>query len=194
MQAYYFGYLGHAWLYTTKMIVSTCRRLRCLSACQKYTSSFSSFLRYYILKNPTIWLADSILTHNSRTRILPDMRLVVKSNNIKKIKKPLFWGHFGPFLQKFVQKRIFLKKRALSVFTYSNYLPLSQKNQKITLSQRRTDRRTGRQLGRWTDRQQWFNGTLHRIGVQKERIFEAKHVFHANNWKKKKFVENDHSF
>ena len=149
----------------------------------------TSFLRYYILKNSAIWLADSILTHNSRTRILPDMRLVVKSNNIKKIKKTLFWGHFGPFLQKFVQKKIFLKKRALSVFTYSNYLPLSQKNQKITLSQRRTDRRTGRQLGRWTDRQQWFNGTLHRIGVQKERIFEAKHVFHANNWKKNSLLK-----
>ena len=78
MQTSYFGYFGHAWLHTPKLIVSTCRRLRCLSACQKYTSSFSSFLRYYILKNPTIWLADSILAHNSRTRILPDMGLVVK--------------------------------------------------------------------------------------------------------------------
>ena len=32
----YFGYFGHAWLNTHKihkMIVSTCRRLRCLSAC-----------------------------------------------------------------------------------------------------------------------------------------------------------------
>ena len=29
-----FGYYGHAWLYTLKMIVSTCRRLQCLSACQ----------------------------------------------------------------------------------------------------------------------------------------------------------------
>ena len=27
-------------------------KLQCLSACQKYTSSFTSFLRYYILKNP----------------------------------------------------------------------------------------------------------------------------------------------
>ena len=31
----YFGYFGHVWLYITKMIVSTFRRLRCLSACQK---------------------------------------------------------------------------------------------------------------------------------------------------------------
>ena len=74
----YFGYFGHAWLHTPKMIVSTCRRFRCLSACQKYTSSFTSFLRYYILKNPAIWLVDSILAHYSKTRTLPDMGLVVK--------------------------------------------------------------------------------------------------------------------
>ena len=74
----YFGYFEHAWLHTPKMIVSTCRGLRYLSACQKWTSSFTSFLRYYILKNPVIWLADSILAHNSRNTIKPDMALVVK--------------------------------------------------------------------------------------------------------------------
>ena len=31
----YFGYFGHAWLHSPKMIVLTCRRLRCLSACKK---------------------------------------------------------------------------------------------------------------------------------------------------------------
>ena len=31
----YLGYFGHAWLHTPKMIVSTFRRLRCLSAWQK---------------------------------------------------------------------------------------------------------------------------------------------------------------
>ena len=65
-------YFEHTWLHTPKMIVSTCRRLRCLSACQKYTSSFTSFLRYYILKNPAIWLAN-ILAHNPRPRILSDL-------------------------------------------------------------------------------------------------------------------------
>ena len=34
----YFGYFGHAWLHSPKMIVSTCRRLQCLSACKKQTS------------------------------------------------------------------------------------------------------------------------------------------------------------
>ena len=78
MQTSYFGYFGHAWLHTPKMIVSTCRRLQCLSVSQKYTSSFPSLLRYYTLKNPAISLSDSILADNSRTRILPDMGLVVK--------------------------------------------------------------------------------------------------------------------
>ena len=81
MQTSYSGFFGHAWLRTPKMIISTCRKRQCLSACQKYTSSLTSFLRYYILKNPAIWLADSILTHNSSTRIMPDMGLVVKYQN-----------------------------------------------------------------------------------------------------------------
>ena len=55
----YFGYFGHVWLRTSKMMVSTCRQLRCLSACLKWTSLFAFFLRYYILKNPEIWLANS---------------------------------------------------------------------------------------------------------------------------------------
>ena len=73
-----FWVLWHAWLQTHKMIVSTCRGLKCLSACQKKTASFISYFRYYALKNPAIWLAESILVHNSRTRTLPDMVLVVK--------------------------------------------------------------------------------------------------------------------
>ena len=47
------------------MKASTCRRPRCLNACQKWTSAFTFFLRYYLLKNPAIWFAGRILTHNS---------------------------------------------------------------------------------------------------------------------------------
>ena len=60
MQTSYFGYFGHAWLHTPKTIKSTCTSLWCVSVCKKQTSSLTSFLRYYILKNPAIWLADSI--------------------------------------------------------------------------------------------------------------------------------------
>ena len=47
----YFGYFGHAWLQSTKMIVSPCRMLHFLSACKK---SCAFFLRYYILKDRAI--------------------------------------------------------------------------------------------------------------------------------------------
>ena len=47
------------------MIVSAWRKLRCLSVRQKYASSFTSFLRNYILKNPVIWLADIILAYRT---------------------------------------------------------------------------------------------------------------------------------
>ena len=126
MQTSYFGYFEHACLCKLKMIVPTCRTLRCLPACQKQTLPFTSLLRCYILKNLAIWLVDSILSHNSRTRILPDMGLEVNSNNnfsfhfrlipgktndkiFQKIQKTLIWGHFVPFLPKFEQKWIFLE-------------------------------------------------------------------------------------
>ena len=44
----------------------------------KKSSSFTSSLRSYILKNPLILLADSIWTHNWRSRILPGMWLLLK--------------------------------------------------------------------------------------------------------------------
>ena len=138
----YCGCFGHALLYTTKMIVSTCRRLRCLSTCQKQNSSFTSSLRYYILKNPAILLADSIWNHNWRPRILPDMGLLLISITILVSildyfqEKPMtkfysILGLFGPFLPKFGQKGIFLEKRDLSVFKYSSYLRSCQKPKKL---------------------------------------------------------------
>ena len=70
---------GHSWLYTSKtMIISTCIRLQCLSVSQKSASTFTSFSRYYVLKNPAIWLAENILAYNSRPRILSDLGLMLK--------------------------------------------------------------------------------------------------------------------
>ena len=43
----------------------------------------------------------------------------------------IFWGQFGPFLLKFGQELIFVEKRALLVFKYSNYLPLCHESEKI---------------------------------------------------------------
>ena len=77
-QTSYFRYFVHAWLRTLKIIISNRRKFFCFSACQKQTSSITSSLRYYILKNPMARLVNSISAHNPRTRILPEMQLVVK--------------------------------------------------------------------------------------------------------------------
>ena len=111
----YFRYFGYTWLHTPKIIVSTCRRLWLLSSCQKYTSSFTSFFLSFILKNPVIWLADSILAHNTRLRYYQIwdwswsfnkntsfcLRLFPRKSwdkTFQNIQKTIFWGHFGPFL------------------------------------------------------------------------------------------------
>ena len=61
-------------------------------------------------------------------------RLFPRKTNItkffKKSQKTLFCVHSGPFWPNWGQKWIFLEKRALSVFQYSNYLPLCQKSEK----------------------------------------------------------------
>ena len=45
----------------------------CQHPCKKSKQSLNSFLRYYNVKNPAIWLDESILGYNSRTRILQDI-------------------------------------------------------------------------------------------------------------------------
>ena len=140
----YFEYSGHGCLHTPKMKASTCRRPRCLNACQKWTSAFTFFLRYYLLKNPAIWFAGRILAHNSSIQkfvryeigrkisitilvfILDHFQRKAMSKFFKKCKKP----YFGPFWPKFGQKWILFGKRALSVFKYSSWLPLCQVSEK----------------------------------------------------------------
>ena len=131
-------------------MVWTCRKLQYLSPHQMLTLSFPFFLRYYILKNPAIWLSNSILVHNSRTRILNrngigceisitiliiildyfQEKLLTKCFKKKHTHTHTKTCHFGFSLPKFGQKWIFLDKRAWSVFKYSNYLPLCKKIRK----------------------------------------------------------------
>ena len=143
MQTSYFGYFGHACLHTPKMIVSTCRTLRCLSACL-------SFLRYYILKNPAICLAVSILAHNSRTRTFPDMRLAMKSVTVlvfildyflekiiiklsKKSKKTYFGAILGPFFPN-LDKNEFSWRKELCQFLNIPIIYQHAKNKKKLMS------------------------------------------------------------
>ena len=112
--------------------------------------SFIYLLGYYILKNRAIWFTDSILTHNSRTRILPDMGLVsitilffildyfqeqLMTKFSKKSKKSILRSFLTLFI-KIWGKWIFLVKRTFSVFKYSNYLRWG-KNAELT--DRQTD-------------------------------------------------------
>ena len=103
MHTSYFGCFGNARLCTPKMIVST------------------SFLRY-ILKNPTIWLTNSILAWNLQTRNINNnisfyFRLFPGKTNDKsfqKIWKFLFWGPFWILLAHICAKMNFPGKRAVS--------------------------------------------------------------------------------
>ena len=90
-------------------------------------------------------MAGSILVHNSRPKILPiclwninnnvsfNFRLFPRKPNMttffKKLKKPYFRPFWALFDQ-FGQKWIFLEKRTVLVFQYSNYQPLCQKPEK----------------------------------------------------------------
>ena len=44
LQTFYFGYCGHTWLHTNKVMLSYCTKLLCLSAGKKTTSSSIFFL------------------------------------------------------------------------------------------------------------------------------------------------------
>ena len=68
-----------------KTKVSTSKKLWCLSTCKKSIWPLFCFSRYYILKNPTKWLTESILTHSLRTKIWQDKGIEVKYK----------WAHFG---------------------------------------------------------------------------------------------------
>ena len=101
---------------------------------------------------------------NINNNISFHFRLFPRKTNdrfFQKIQKILFRGHFWHFLPKFGQENFFLEKRALSVFRYSNSLPLCQKSEKNNwaISEENAELMDGR-----TDRQRWFYRTLHRTG------------------------------
>ena len=136
----YFGYFGHAWLHSPKMIVSSSWRLQCLSACKKI-NSIIQFLEYCILKNPAISLA-YYLEEQLCQICFGEIAIIILGFIIDYFQEKLTWQNFwknlqnpilGPFwslLPKCGSKMNFSGKRALSVFQYLNYLPLCQKSEK----------------------------------------------------------------
>ena len=91
------------------------------------------------------------------------------------------------------------KKRALSVFKYSNFLPSYHKSEnktnepflrktsssrtdRQTLTDRQRDRQTDRQTDRYTDRQRQFYMTLRRTGAPKVNCLLVMSLQHWDNW------------
>ena len=130
------GYFGHDWLHTPKMIVSSCKRLRFLPACQKINFIIHSFLQILHFKescNLIGWLHFSPQLNNQNfdnNNISFHFRLFSRKTSDKMFQKnPKL--HFRDILGPFLGKNEFSwKKRALSIFRYSNYLPLCQKLKK----------------------------------------------------------------
>ena len=102
----YFGYCGHTWLRTPKVIAISCRKLSCLYGIgDEISITILVFILYYFQE-----------------------KLIMKF--FKKSKKPYFGGYFEPFLPTLRKKSISLGKRALSFFKYSDYLTLCKKSNK----------------------------------------------------------------
>ena len=174
----YCGCFGHALLCATKMIVSACRRLRCLSTCQKQNSSFTSSLRYYILKIPAILLADSIWNHNWRPRILPGMGLLLNINNNISFhfrlfprktndKILLYFGAILAFLPKFGQNEFSWKKEICQFLNIPViYDRVKTKKTNLPFLRKLLNWQMDGQTDRRTDRKPWFCRTLCRIRMQ----------------------------
>ena len=151
------------------MIVSACTRLWCLPVGKKQTSSFTSFLRYYILKNSAIWLADSIENYNfaryeigceiSTTILVPILdyiqeKLMTKLF-LKNPKRTYFGAILGPFYPN-LGKNEFSWKKELCQFLDIPIIYHCVKNQKKLFSNFWGKHQTDGQ----TDRQWWFYKTL----------------------------------
>ena len=98
---------------------------------------------------------------NINSNISFHFRLYTRKTNDKtflKIQKEAILGSFWVFLTKFGQKWIFLEKRALSVFRYSNYLSLRQKLEK-------TIQQFLRKTPNWCTDRQTDNGDFTRPSV-----------------------------
>ena len=126
-----FWVLWHAWLHSPKMLVSSCRRLQCLSACKKSlfcTQLHHSLLSYDITFLRILqfdWLAAfwpiigdpkffQICWWNINSNISLHFRLFLRKTNMtqffKKSKKIHFGAILGPFYPNFGKNEVSWKK------------------------------------------------------------------------------------
>ena len=85
-----------------------------MSICMSKINFFIHFFfEYYISKNPAVWFANNILTHNSKPKF---WNIYNKILDFSGNQKTLSCGHFDPFLFTIGEIKIFLEKRTLSAF------------------------------------------------------------------------------
>ena len=139
------GMPSHAQPRPPKIWLSTCSSHGPLPTCKKSGWYLIRFKRYLNLKNPAIWLAESIFENNLRTRFFPDMGFSQKVDNnygasfktkksrhqwtnfSVKSKKHHFWGIFGHY----PQNEIFFKKFGFVSFLHLRHLNFMQSFKKI---------------------------------------------------------------
>ena len=92
LQTCYFGYFGHAWPIPPKAITLTCTKLSCLSS-NNFSLKILNFREFCNL------ISQEHLGINSITRILPDMRFVIESQETKEFS-------FGIIFEKKNEKKI----------------------------------------------------------------------------------------
>ena len=79
-KTHFLSHFGHFLLFFgkkkifEKMTASYQTHYGFLPSCKKLQKTVKRFRRYSSLKNRVIWLAESFLGYNSRTRVFPDMR------------------------------------------------------------------------------------------------------------------------
>ena len=125
------------------MIVSACERLR--SSCQKCTSPFISFSKYYILSNTAIWLVDSIgrdteffqiwdwwwNINNNISFISDFFPRKTKGKCFKKSKKPYFEAISDPFFPNLWKNEFSWKNGSVSFKIFQLSVPKSKKTNKF---------------------------------------------------------------
>ena len=82
------------------MIVSDAAFLWWLSPSKKSKMSIGSFQKYWWLKNAAIWLAESILDHNWRTRLFTNMRFLQDHNELINFLAKAKKNNFGWMFEK----------------------------------------------------------------------------------------------
>ena len=141
METSYFGYFGHAWVRTLR-VISIHRKLHCFSGCQK-TSSFNFSLSYYILKNPEIWFINRNQPKVWELDIFQicDWWWNINNNNnnfyfklfpgrfFRTPKTPSFWAIL-PVFAEIWQKMKFSRKKFVPFFKYSCYVQSYKKSGK----------------------------------------------------------------